>query len=100
MKTPGTIMLLTCLLSVAACKKESFSNQFIKDAASQSSAVSSEAYCPKIDPSDFVRGINNPYLAFVPGTKFYYINKIVEGNKLAIEHNPVIVTADTKLILG
>ena len=100
MKTPGTIILLMCLLSMAACKKESFSNQFIKDAAAQNSAASSEAYCPKIDPSDFVKGISNPYLAFTTRTKFYYVNKIVEDNKLTIEHNPVIVTSDTKLILG
>jgi len=85
---------------MAACKKESFSNQFIKDAAAQNSAASSEAYCPKIDPSDFVKGISNPYLAFTTRTKFYYVNKIVEDNKLTIEHNPVIVTSDTKLILG
>ena len=101
MKTRKTVMLLACLLSMAACKKESYSVQYSKDAALQESmATSNQESCPQIDPSDFVKGINNPYLSFAPGTRFYYVNKIVEGNDITIEHNPVIVTSDTKLILG
>jgi hypothetical protein len=65
MKTRETIMLLACILSLTACKKESYSDQYLKDAAlKQGTMVSTEAYCPKIDPSDFVKGINNPYLTY------------------------------------
>ena len=94
-------MLLACLLSMAACKKESYSDQYLKDAALQkNAAVNDQASCPQIDPSNFVKGIDNPYLTFSPGTRFYYVNKIVEGKAVTIEHNPVIVTSDIKLILG
>src|SRR5205823_14454542 len=93
--------LVACLLSMAGCRKESYSDQYLKDAALQkNAAVNDQASCPQIDPSNFVKGIDNPYLSFAPGTRFYYVNKIVEGKKITIEHNPVIVTSDIKLILG
>ena len=67
MKTRKTIMLLPACVGVASCKKESYPNQYMKDAAlEQSTAVSSEASCPKIDPSDFVKGVSNPYISPLP----------------------------------
>src|SRR6266498_5723314 len=100
MKTHQRVVLLACILSMASCKKESYSNQYAKDTALESTAVSNQASCPQIDPSDFVKGIHNPYLSFVPGKRFYYVNKIVEDKELIIEHNPVVVTSDIKMILG
>src|SRR6266498_705003 len=100
MKPHQTVMLLAGLLGMASCKKESYSTQYAKDAALESETLSNQQSCPQIDPSDFVKGIHNPYLSFVPGKRFYYVNKIVEDKELIIEHNPVVVTSDIKMILG
>jgi len=48
------------------------------------------------DPSGFVSGIDNPYLAFVPGRVFRYRSETAEG----VETNVVEVTNQTKRILG
>jgi len=49
-------------------------------------------YNPQLDPTNFVTGIDNPYFPLVPGTTFVY-----EGDG---EHIEIIVTHDTKTILG
>ena len=49
-------------------------------------------YDPVINPSNFVSQINNPFLPLAPGTTFYYLG----GG----ESNVVIVTENTKVILG
>lgn len=48
------------------------------------------------DPSGFVSGIDNPYLAFAPGRVFRYQSETAEG----LETNVVEVTTRTKRILG
>jgi hypothetical protein len=48
------------------------------------------------DPSNFVAQIDNPYLPLTPGTAFHYRSETPEG----VEINDVIVTRDTKQILG
>lgn len=48
------------------------------------------------DPSGFVAGIDNPYLAFAPRRVFHYQSQTAEG----VETNTVEVTNRTKLILG
>ncbi len=53
-----------------------------------------------IDPSDFVKGIDNPYFPLVPGTSFYYVQVFQEGNHSAVENIKIDVTYDTKVILG
>jgi hypothetical protein len=53
-------------------------------------------YEPKIEPADFVAGIDNPYLPFEPGTKWVYEG--VSGDEK--ETDTVYVTNQTKEILG
>lgn len=48
------------------------------------------------DPSGFVAGIDNPYLAFAPGRVFRYRSETAEG----LETNVVEVTTRTKRVLG
>jgi hypothetical protein len=48
------------------------------------------------DPSGFVAGIDNPYLAFAPGRVFHYQSQTAEG----LETSVVEVTRQTKRILG
>jgi hypothetical protein len=53
-------------------------------------------YDPQIDPSDFVEGIDNPYMAFEPGTTLVY-EGASEDEKETVT---VFVTDKTKEILG
>ncbi len=53
-------------------------------------------YDPKIDPSDFVEAIDNPYLPLTPGTTFHYESQIEAG----LELDDIEVTNDTREILG
>jgi hypothetical protein len=53
-------------------------------------------YEPKMDPSDFVAGIDNPYMPFEPGTTYVYEG----GSKDEKETVTVFVTNKTKEILG
>jgi len=61
-----------------------------------SPAPTDETYNPAIDPSDFVAEIDNPYFSLQPGTTFTYESDTEEGT----ERNEVVVTMDTKTILG
>jgi len=53
-------------------------------------------YAPAIDPADFIAEINNPYMPLVPGTTYVYDGNTEKGN----EHNEVVVSPETRLILG
>jgi hypothetical protein len=53
-------------------------------------------YDPQIDPSDFVEGIDNPYMPFEPGTTLVY-EGVSEDEKETVT---VSVTGKTKEILG
>jgi hypothetical protein len=48
------------------------------------------------DPSNFVPLIDNPYLPQTPGTAYHYRSETPDG----VETNDVIITRDTKQILG
>lgn len=76
MKTRQLFMMLICLMStMAACKKN-------------------------CDESNFVEGINNPYFPLVPGDTYHYVNTITDGKNVTTQDIDVIVTRDTKVILG
>ena len=49
-----------------------------------------------IDPADFVAEIDNPFFPLTPSTTFIYLGETPEGT----EHNEVVVTKETKEILG
>jgi hypothetical protein len=53
-------------------------------------------YQPAFDPSDFVQGIDNPYLLFRPGTTLIY-QGVSDGERERVE---VTTTSETKEILG
>jgi len=100
MKSHQTLALLIFAISLATCKKEA-PIQSVSNASSQQNAVTAGCQtCRNIDPSDFVKRIDNPYLPFVPGTSLHYVNKSVEDGQLIISHDDVTVTFKTKLILG
>lgn len=53
-------------------------------------------YAPRIDPANFQSTIDNPYFPLTPGTSYRYVEK--EGAE--VRDNRVMVTTDTKTILG
>jgi len=53
-------------------------------------------YAPRIDPANFVTGIDNPYLPFKPGTAFHYDG--VRGRTPQTDDE--VVTQRTRRILG
>lgn len=58
--------------------------------------VGQRPYDPKIDPKNFVRTIDNPYLPFIPGTRLTYRGKTEDG----VETIVVSVSNRTETILG
>ncbi len=55
-------------------------------------------YAPKIDPSNFVATIDNPYFPLKPGTTFLY--RGVHENGKTPQTDEMVVTHQTKVILG
>jgi len=53
-------------------------------------------YAPSIDPRNFVRSVDNPYMPLVPGTTLVYEGQTPDG----LEHTEVHVLAETREILG
>ncbi len=51
-------------------------------------------YAPELDPADFVRRIDNPYLPFIPGSRWVYESD--DGS----ERIEVVVLDETREILG
>jgi len=98
MKTHQTFILLMCI-SFAACKKES-PTQYSINAGGQQDALIQCKTCREINPSNFVKGVDNPYFPLVPGTSFYYVNRVIENGDTSYEHIKVAVTSNIKWILG
>src|SRR5262245_35065942 len=53
-------------------------------------------YAPRIDPAGFVRGIDNPYLPYAPGTRIHFVG--VRGR--IAQRDDEVVRHATKRILG
>jgi hypothetical protein len=55
-----------------------------------------EFYIPIINPGNFVSSVTNPFMPFVPGTKYTYQVQTDEGNEVT----EITVTSDTLKIIG
>ena len=53
-------------------------------------------YSPRFDPAHFTTNVTNPYFPLKPGMKWVYEGQVAEG----FEHTEVVVTGDTREILG
>ena len=107
MKTNFLFPLLILIMSLASCKKESavVPSQALQSASSPDAFTSIQTAntidgSALVSPALFVKEITNPYFPLAPGTLFKYINTIVEGGRVSVEHITVTVTHDTKNILG
>jgi len=65
-------------------------------ASTSSPAPTDGAYNPVIDPANFVAKIDNQYYSLTPGTTFTYRSETEDG----IERNEVVVTDETRIVLG
>jgi hypothetical protein len=98
---PYKIIMMLCIATCAvACKKQM--DQSVSTQTSAGIVSSASTSLPVFNPADFlfVHGINNPYLAFAPGTDFYYINTINDNGHISYENTHVVVTSNIKKILG
>lgn len=91
---------LVLLASVAACGDDAPSQEGASTTPAPSAPVidpgDGGAYSPELDPADFVAGIDNPYLPYVPGTRWVY-----EGESDGeVERIVVEVTDDTREVMG
>ncbi len=93
---------LTLCVLIGACASGDSAGVAAPTSTSQGSdpatqlAASAQKFGPAFDPSDFVAGIDHPFLGFTPGKTFSYAGETEEG----LETIEVVVTSDTKEILG
>jgi len=80
-----TLVLAVLMISSTACS------------GAASGTESAEPYTVNITAADFVAGIDNPYLQFIPGTKWIYEAKLENGST---EHNEVEVLTETRDVNG
>jgi hypothetical protein len=88
-----TICVVAAMMALGC---ESPSPMTTGDVGSRNPAFDVKYANPEFDPGNFVSTITNPYLTLTPGTTFHYRSETPDG----VETNDVIVTHDTKQILG
>ncbi len=64
--------------------------------AAGSARLPAEVPTPEPDPADFVATIDNPYLPYLPGTRWVYRNTSSEGDERIV----VTVTHRTRVVQG
>ncbi len=89
----------------AACGNDGDTSASTTTAATDTSAPGAEPvvdpgdggnYAPQIDPADFVDRIDNPYMSFLPGTRWVYEGDS-DGEPERIE---IVVLEDTREVMG
>jgi hypothetical protein len=100
---PSTIAALSAVLVLAGCGSSSTSTSTSSTSTAAASGPSASTlaplhgkYAPKIDASNFVSTVDNPYWPLEPGTGFHF--KGVRGTTPQTDDE--IVTNETKRILG
>ncbi|MGH2764672.1 MAG: hypothetical protein ACRDKA_01980 [Actinomycetota bacterium] len=92
---PGRIaaFAITMLLLGVGCADEEPAERSTRNPAA---VVEGRAYEPGIDPTAFVRDIDNPYLPLTPGQTLVY-EGVSDGERERVE---VTVTPETKQVMG
>jgi hypothetical protein len=88
------VFAATALL-LEGCESPTSTGGSDRDAAPAAPTSQSRA-SPEFDPSAFGNAIDNPYFPLIPGTAFHYRGETDDG----VETNDLLVTHDTKQILG
>lgn len=100
MKTFALCMIVAAITVMAACKKENAEQPSNSSSATSDILSALSVACPEINPSNFVKKVDNPYLPWIPGTSYRYVTKTLEDGEIITQHQIVTVTHDTKKILG
>jgi hypothetical protein len=100
---PGLVLVAAAVLASACGSSSQQASTSATATGSKSTSASAlapihGAYAPKIDPSNFVSTIDNPYFPRIPGTGFHY--KGVAENGTTPQRDDMVVTSMTKTILG
>ncbi len=88
------IIVLTLAMGIAFLIMVDCNNPF--SSGSREKRKKDTSYNPVINPENFVSYIDNPYSPMTPDTKFIYRAETEDG----IESNEVLITHETKTILG
>jgi hypothetical protein len=89
-------LLAFALLGATGCDSSS-PTATMTDAGSDSLILTDQKTAnPPFDSAAFVADIDNPYMPLLPGTAFHYRSETPDG----VETNDVLVTRDSKQILG
>jgi hypothetical protein len=100
MKTHPLLTVLIAVAVMTACRKETPQQPVSSATAEDNISFAVCVSCPKLDPSNFVKKIDNPFLPWIPGTSYAYVLKEWEDGKVNIQHQYVTVTNDIKIIQG
>lgn len=101
----AVLAMVTGLLAIWACGADqtsqqpggtNTSNEAIPPFAPEVAERLAADYAPEIDPSNFVKEVNNPYFPLAPGTAWVYEGQTEEGT----ERGEVTVLQETRRVMG
>jgi hypothetical protein len=105
MKRIAALAMVASLVVVSACGADqapqqsggsSTSKEAVPPFAPEVAEQPAADYAPNIDPSNFVRGIDNPYFPLEPGTTWVYEGRTPEGTERVED----TVLRETKRVMG
>ncbi len=92
------VAIVGIALAVGACGSSGNETTSAAPASVSSLAPVHGTYAPKIDPSNFVKTIDNRWFPLIPGTGFHYAGVAENGHTK--QYDDMVVTNRTKTILG
>jgi hypothetical protein len=101
----AALAMTTCLAAVCACGADqpsaqtgssSTSNEAVRPFAPEVAEQPAADYAPKIDPSNFVKEVDNPYFPLKPGTTWVYEGQTEDGTERVKD----TVLRETKRVMG
>jgi hypothetical protein len=100
-RSAAALALVTGLAVVCACGAEqtggtNTSSEAIPPFAPEVAEQPAADYAPDIDPSNFVKGVDNPYFPLKPGTTLVYEGQTEEGTERVED----TVLQETKRVMG
>jgi hypothetical protein len=101
----AALAMTTCLAAVCACGADqpsaqtgssSTSNEAVRPFAPEVAEQPAADYAPKIDPSNFVKEVDNPYFPLKPGTTWVYEGQTEDGTERVKD----TILRETKRVMG
>ena len=101
----AALAMAGCLVAVCACGPDqptaqtgssNTSNEAVKPFAPEVAEQPAADYAPRIDPSNFVKEVDNPYFPLKPGTTWVYEGKTEDGTERVKD----TVLRETRRVMG